>query len=61
MLRYDPGRLEIFGESPLTPGESWLPLACNQFIKEFGKINSYSKYLQKALESIDKKKKLIYL
>ena len=27
-------------------------------IKEFGKINSYSKYLQKALESIDKKKKI---
>lgn len=21
-----------------TPGESWLPLACNQFIKEYGKI-----------------------
>ena len=38
MLRYDPGRLEIFGKSPLTPGESWLPLACSQFIKEFGKI-----------------------
>lgn len=38
MSRYDPGRLEIFGKSPLTPGESWLSLACNQFIKEFGKI-----------------------
>ena len=38
MLRYDPGRLEIFGKLPLTPGESWLSLACNQFIREFGKV-----------------------
>ena len=27
-------------------------------IKDFGKINTYHKYLEKALESIDKKKKI---